>query len=91
MGEVTGANIYITEITKPPIQYPAVMMTSICSALGGTAALGVGSLVLYNGFNWRNAFWVGAIIAMVGAVARVRLRETPDFVDAKRVMPQFCC
>ncbi|MFP3017426.1 MAG: hypothetical protein ACEY3E_00565 [Candidatus Tisiphia sp.] len=33
---------------------------SICSALGGTFALGIASLVISNGFNWRNAFWVGA-------------------------------
>ncbi len=84
MGEVTGANIYITEITKPPIQYPAVAMTSICSALGGTFALAVATLVTCYGFNWRNAFWVGAGVAAIGAVARTRLRETPDFADAKR-------
>ncbi len=84
MGEVAGANIYITEITKPPIQYPAVMVTSICSALGGTAALAVSTLVTSFDFNWRNAFWIGAGVAVVGAVARTRLRETPDFADAKR-------
>lgn len=84
MGEVAGANIYITEITKPPIQYPAVMITAICSALGGVFALAVATLVTSFGFNWRNAFWVGAGVAIVGATARTRLRETPDFADAKR-------
>ncbi len=84
MGEVTGANIYITEITKPPVQYPAVMVTSICSALGGVCALAVATLVTSFGFNWRSAFWIGAGVAIIGAAARTRLRETPDFADAKR-------
>ena len=84
MGEVIGANIYITEITKPPVQYPAVMITSICSALGGTFALSVATLVTYYDFNWRYAFWAGSGIALVGAFARTKLRETPDFADAKR-------
>ncbi len=35
-------------------------------------------------FNWRIAFWVGAIIALVGLIARTRLRETPEFADYKR-------
>jgi hypothetical protein len=30
------------------------------------------------------AFWIGAVIALVGVVARTRLRETPDFLKAKR-------
>ena len=84
MGEVTGENIYITEITKPPIQYPAVTMTSICSALGGVFALAVATFVTSFNFNWRIAFGIGAVVAIVGAVARTRLRETPDFADAKR-------
>ena len=84
MGEVTAANIYITEITKPPVQYPSVMVTSICSALGGTVSLGIASIVTSYGFNWRYAFWVGAGIAIVGTTARTALKETPEFVDAKR-------
>lgn len=84
MGEVTAANIYITEITKPPIQYPAVTITSICSALGGVFALAVTTFVTSFNFNWRIAFWIGALVAIVGAVARTRLKETPDFADAKR-------
>lgn len=83
MGEVAGANIYITEITHPPIQYPAVMITSICSALGGVCALGVATLFTSYNFNWRSAFFFGAGIALIGAIARTKLRETPDFANAK--------
>ncbi len=84
MGEVVAANLYITEITKPPIQYPAVTSIAIFGVLGGTCALGIASLVTSFGFNWRNAFWFGALVAVIGAIARTRLRETPDFADAKR-------
>ena len=84
MGEMMGAQIYITEITKPPVQYPAVSFISVASSLGATVALGVGVLVTTTGFNWRIAFWVGAAVAMVGSLARTKLRETPEFVDMKR-------
>jgi len=33
--------------------------------------------------NWRTAFWIGAGIAVIGSVARTRLRETPDFLLEK--------
>jgi hypothetical protein len=34
--------------------------------------------------NWRIAFWIGAAIAAIGSVARIRLWESPEFVQAKR-------
>jgi MHS family proline/betaine transporter-like MFS transporter len=83
MGEVSGANLYITEITNPPVQYSAVMTIAVTGVLGGFCALGVASLVTLLGFNWRLAFWIGAGIACIGAFARTRLRETPDFTNAK--------
>jgi len=86
MGEVVGAEIYLTEITKPPTQYLVVSLIPVFSTLGGVVALIVASLVTSRGFNWRLAFWIGAGIALIGSVARTRLRETPDFVDMKRKM-----
>lgn len=80
MGEVMCAEIYVTEITVPPIQYPAVSCIPIASQIGSTFALGVASLVTHFGFNWRIAFWIGAGIAVIGSVARTRLRETPVFL-----------
>jgi len=32
MGEIIGAEIYITEITKPPVQYPAVSFIAVASS-----------------------------------------------------------
>lgn len=83
MGEIMGANIYIIEITKPPVQYPAVALMAIFGAIGGTVSLAVALLSTSYGFNWRTAFWIGAWIAVVGAAARTKLRETQDFTDAK--------
>jgi MFS family permease len=80
MGEIIGAQIYVTEITKPPAQYPAVAFISVASAFGAVAALGIASLVTHFGFNWRLAFWIGAGIAVVGSIARTQLRETPEFL-----------
>lgn len=86
MGEFIGAQLYLTEITKPPLQFPIVALTAVFSILGGTVALGVSSLVTLEGFNlnWRIAFWFGVIIALIGTIARTTLKETPDFADAKK-------
>lgn len=84
MGEIMGAEIYVAESISRPASYPAVALISIASSLGGLAALGVATLVTSYYMNWRLAFWIGAGIALVGAVARSRLRETPEFLEMKR-------
>ncbi|MCC8371308.1 MAG: MFS transporter [Rickettsia endosymbiont of Pseudomimeciton antennatum] len=83
MSEIIGAELYLTETLKPPIQYASVGSLSAFAALGGIAALGIASLVTSHGFNWRLAFWLGAVISLIGSVARTTLRETPEFADAK--------
>lgn len=84
MGERIGAEIYLTELIKPPACYPLVSLLTISAIVGTTAAIAIASFVTSSGFNWRIAFWIGAVIALVGSVARTRLRETPDFVDMQR-------
>ena len=82
--EATGAQLYITEMVKPPLQYPAVASITIFSTLGTLVALGVATIVTIENLNWRYAFLFGAIVAITGTVARTALKETPDFIDAKR-------
>ncbi|MDE8612083.1 MFS transporter [Rickettsia felis] len=82
--EVTGAKLYITEMVKPPLQYPAVASFSVSSTLGTIAALAVATLVTSTNLNWRYAFLFGAFVAITGTMARTTLKETPDFIDAKR-------
>lgn len=84
MGEIVGAEIYVTEITKPPVQYPAVTIISIFSILGANFALATASFVLGNNINWRGVFFIGAVIALVGFFARSALRETAEFADARK-------
>lgn len=86
MGEIIGAQVYVTELIKPPVQYPAVGTIAVASAFGAVVALVVALLVTTIGFNWRIAFWIGACIAVIGSMARIILRETPEFVDAKTRM-----
>lgn len=84
MGEVIGAELYLTESIKPPLQYFYVALMVVANNIGIFTALGVAFLVTSFGLNWRLAFWIGAVIALVGAIARTNLRETPEFVDAKK-------
>jgi MFS family permease len=84
MGEIIGAEIYLTEMVKPPAQYPVVMLIAIFSILGGTAALAIAFVTTHYNLNWRIAFWIGAGIALVGSIARTALKESKDFADAKR-------
>ncbi len=84
MGEISGAQLYLSETIQPPARYVAVALLAFAVSLGTSMALGLASFVTSFGLDWRLAFWVGATIAIVGAVARTKLRETPDFTDAKR-------
>ena len=84
MGEVIGAEIYLTEAIPLPHRYPVVSCIRIVDDLGSVFAIAVAAFVTLAGMNWRIAFWIGACIAVVGSIARVRLRETPEFIDAKR-------
>ncbi|HAN49618.1 MAG TPA: MFS transporter [Amoebophilaceae bacterium] len=84
MGEVIGAQLYLTESFSPPYQFTVVALIGCFAALGSVAALGIATLATTYEFSWRLAFYTGAGIAVVGSVARNKLRETPEFVDAKR-------
>lgn len=84
MGEAVGAELYLSETIQLPTRYMAVSIIVVFGTLGGTAALGLGALVTSYGFNWRLAFFFGAVVAFIGSIARTNLRETTEFVDAKR-------
>ena len=87
MGEMVGAEIYFIETIKDKtIRYTAVQFLGICFSFAGFAALGVSVLIIKFGFSWRYAFAFGLTIAIVGTVARTRLREAVDFIDYKRRM-----
>ncbi len=84
LGEIVGAEVYLTETIKKPACYPVVSFIAVASVAGTVMALIVASAFTSFEMNWRVAFWIGSGIAAVGSVARTRLRETPEFADMKR-------
>ena len=84
LGEIISAEIYLVENLSRPVMYSMVCMVVVASAFGGFAALGIASLTTAQNFNWRWAFWFGALVALIGVIARTTLRESRDFVDAKK-------
>ncbi|HQS84352.1 MAG: hypothetical protein B7Y25_05355 [Alphaproteobacteria bacterium 16-39-46] len=85
MGEIIGAEIYLTELIPLPLRYCIVGLIGCASRLGMVAALAVAMLMTsHDLFNWRYAFWAGSGLALIGSVSRMRLRETPEFLAGKR-------
>ena len=84
MGEVMGAQIYLTEILKTPYRCVAAGFMGFSAQMGGLFAVAVAAFVLSSGFSWRYAFVFGAFIAVIGVFARLRLRETPEFIDYQK-------
>ncbi|MFY9589533.1 MFS transporter [Rickettsia endosymbiont of Halotydeus destructor] len=86
--ESRGAELYLTESSAPPIQYPLVAMITVFSALGTTFALGIASIftnqnIYQHESSWRIAFLIGAGIAFVGTIARTSLKEADEFSNKK--------
>lgn len=84
IGESIGAELYTAELIEKPLRYKAVGYIGFAGVVGMVASLMVAKIVLALDINWRIIFWMGALIALVGSAARVTLRESPDFSDAKR-------
>ena len=84
MGEKLGAQLYMSEMLRQPNSYIATWIIHIQADLGGLCALLIALCSIYYDFNWRLAFWIGAVIAIIGVVARTKLRETPEYIDYRR-------
>jgi len=84
LGEIVGAEVYLTETTAKPLRYPVVAFIAVASVAGTVMALVVASAFTSFEMNWRLAFWIGSGVAAIGSIARTRLRETPEFADMKR-------
>ncbi|OJW73688.1 MAG: hypothetical protein BGO68_05095 [Candidatus Amoebophilus sp. 36-38] len=84
IGELIGAQLLLSETIPSPNRSRAVGILAVFAELGGMAAIATVPLAIVYQFNWRIAFMVGACIAVVGAVARTKLRESPEFVDANK-------
>lgn len=88
-GEIIGAEVYLTEITKPPSRYVVVSLTSFFASLGGMIVLGMAMLLSILEINWRMAFWIGAAISSIGFIARTQLPETAEFLRTKKLHKKY--
>ncbi len=96
ISEVNGAEIYLIESIKPPIQYPIVALIPICSRIGNIAALSLAAFFSDERFlpkefaanGWRFAFLIGSTIGVVGAIARSSLKEASEFSDRQKLLKE---
>jgi hypothetical protein len=88
IGESIGAELYILETVRKPYQYVAVGLIGLAGVVGMVVSLIVAKLVLSVGIDWRIIFYVGTVVAGIGLVARRKLREAPEYSDAKRRVKQ---
>ena len=83
LGEITASEVYLAELIPEPQKNFIVASLRVVDDLGSMVAILIAALVTINGMNWRIAFWIGATIAVVGSIARIKLRESPEFAQAK--------
>jgi MFS transporter, MHS family, proline/betaine transporter len=83
MGEYAASEIYLTETIKNPFKVPVVALLELVGLTGSTCALMVSFSLGSNDFLWRGIFVIGAITALLGAKARISLKEDQDFVNSR--------
>ncbi len=89
--EFTGARIYVTELTE---KYHPYFYTAIVGAVadaGALFSLAICSLMLWISPNhgWRGVFFLGAGIAIVSAISRTKLKESPEFLEKLKKFKEF--
>ena len=82
--EVVGAKIYLAESTKAPKSYFYCGLISVSIYAGGFVALSLCSFMMFirPDDGWRYVFFLGSGIAVIGSMARTRLKESPEFLNA---------
>ena len=68
LGECIGAKLYLTEILKPPYRSIFAGIIAAFVEFGGFLALLVALFTINIGLNWRYAFLVGTVIAIITSV-----------------------
>lgn len=92
IGEITGAHIFTVEVTeKIPSAHFVSVLSSTMMCLGSTVALivGLASFKMDPLNGWRWPFLLGALVAFVGGIIRVRAIESPafSFLKEKKMQP----
>jgi MFS family permease len=96
ISEIHGVEIYLTETIRPPIQYPVIALIPVFSKIGNLIALSIAIIftsakILPETFvqdGWRLGFMLGALIGIVGAVARRSLKEASEFTDRQKLLKE---
>lgn len=83
-GEMAASEVYLTELIDPPYRAPAVSVLSLACIFGGVCALTVAAFAAKGELVLRACFMFGAIVALIGARARLSLRESAVFADAAK-------
>jgi MFS transporter, MHS family, proline/betaine transporter len=93
--ELSGVEIYLTESIKPPKQYPIVALVPAFNRFGSTAAIGIAAFFsnemlpqAWGQYGWRSAFMLGALIGVLGVIARTSLKEAQEFVDKQTLLKE---
>jgi len=81
LGEMVGAQIYVTETIEKPYVHWAVSGIWVANCLGIFFAMVVVFISTLYTFSYQFGFLFGATIAVVGSFARTIMRETPDFLE----------
>ena len=82
--EIIGAIIYTSELVKAPRCYFYSALIGVAAELGTLFSLVVCTvfLALRPDDGWRYVFFIGSAIAVIGSVARTKLKESPEFLEA---------
>ncbi len=83
-GEGAAADIFCTELVKPPTAYRVCVLLKLASNVAGLSALLVGMFcvsLMVDG--WKYCFYFGGTIAVCAMNFRRKLRETREFLDAQ--------
>ena len=82
-GEGAAAEIFCTELVKPPTVYRTCVLLKLASNIAGLAALLLGMFCVSLSENgWKYCFYFGGTIAVCAMNFRRKLRETKEFLDS---------
>lgn len=86
-GEGAAAEIFCTELVKPPTAYRVCVLLKLASNIAGLVALLLGMFcVSLSEDGWKYCFYFGGTIAVCAMNFRRKLRETKEFLDAHIVV-----
>ncbi len=82
--EIIGAIVYTAELVKAPRNYFFSALIGVAAEFGTlfSLLLCTALLTLRPEDGWRYVFFIGSGIAVIGSIARTRLKESPEFLKA---------